>query len=93
MSEQVVYKTAKKIDISTGDQLTADLNALADKGKYELIIDMSDTVYISSVGLRALLNMQKKVNSHEGTMIIRNACEMVRKVFEVTGFDKLFTIE
>ena len=54
---------------------------------------MSETGYISSVGLRALLAMQKKVNAAGGLMLIRGANEQVREIFDVTGFSGFLTLE
>ncbi len=92
MSE-TIYKTDRRIDIKTAPKLDADLKAFAEAGTFDLVIDMKETTYISSVGLRALLSMQKEVNRNNGTMLIRNVSEAVRDVFDVTGFSGLLTIE
>ena len=91
--DEIIYRTEKRIDIKTAPKLDADLKAYAAEGHYDLVIDMSETSYISSVGLRALLSMQKEVNRHHGQMLIRNVSEAVRDVFDVTGFSGLLTIE
>ncbi|MBR3516768.1 MAG: STAS domain-containing protein [Lachnospiraceae bacterium] len=93
MAEQTIYKTEKKIDTRTAPKLAADLEALAAEGKFDLVIDMSETGYISSVGLRALLTMQKKVNANGGMMLIRGANQQVREIFDVTGFSGFLTLE
>lgn len=93
MAEENVYKAEKRIDIKTAPKFSEDLKAFADKGIYDLVVDMAETVYISSVGLRALLTMQKEVNKHGGVMLIRNVSETVRSVFDVTGFSGLLTLE
>lgn len=93
MAEQTIYKTEKKIDTRTAPKLAADLEALAAEGKFDLVIDMSETAYISSVGLRALLTMQKKVNANGGMMLIRGANQQVREIFDVTGFSGFLTLE
>ncbi|MCR4938409.1 MAG: STAS domain-containing protein [Lachnospiraceae bacterium] len=93
MAESVIYKTEKRIDIKTAPKLSADLKQLADEGKYDVVIDMSETSYISSVGLRALLTMQKAVNANNGSMLIRGACDSVREIFDVTGFSGFLNLE
>ena len=93
MSEVYTYKTEERIDTRTVEKFSEDLKAILEKGQYELEIDMSDTVYISSVGLRALLSTQREIEKNGGHMVIRKTGPAVNKVFEVTGFTKLFRIE
>ena len=58
-----------------------------------LIIDFSGASYISSRGLRALLEAQERVDeSGNKTMVLRNVCSEIMSVFESTGFDGLLSI-
>ena len=80
-----------RLDTTTSPELEAVLvNELGDAA--ELILDFEHLEYISSAGLRVLLTAQKKMNT-QGTMIIRNVCETVREVFEITGFSDILTIQ
>ena len=55
-----------------------------------LILDCTKLAYVSSAGLRVLLAAQKKM---KGAMKIKNVCELVMEVFEMTGFADILTIE
>ena len=55
----------------------------------ELVFDMSGVEYISSAGIRVLLGVYKKINSHQGTMRIEKANEQVYEVFEMTGLSDM----
>ena len=55
-----------------------------------LTINCEKLIYISSAGLRVLLNAQKKM---KGAMKLTNVCELVMEVFEITGFVDILTIE
>lgn len=80
-----------RLDTTTSPKLEAMLeNELGDTT--ELILNFEHLEYISSAGLRVLLAAQKKMNT-QGTMIIRNVCETVREVFEITGFSDILTIQ
>lgn len=57
----------------------------------ELIFDFSGLDYISSSGLRVLLAAQKEMNKRGG-MVVRNVCQDVMDVFDVTGFSQILTI-
>ena len=57
-----------------------------------LILDIHGVEYISSAGLRVLLSAQKKMQK-AGSMKVKNVCEKVMEVFEMTGFADILVIE
>ena len=80
-----------RLDTVTAPQLEAELkNSL--EGAESLTLDFSKLDYISSAGLRVLLSAHKILAS-KGGMKVTNVNEIVREVFEVTGFADILTIE
>ena len=80
-----------RLDTTTAPQLEAEVkNGL--NGIEDLTFDMSALEFISSAGLRVLLMAQKIMNK-QGTMKVRNLIPGVMKVFDVTGFSRVLTIE
>jgi len=59
-------------------------------GVKELVFDLGKLDYISSAGLRVLLQMQKMMKP-VGSMVIANTTDDVMDIFKVTGFVRLFT--
>ena len=80
-----------RLDTLTAPLLKADLSNSLD-GVKELIMDFTDLEYISSAGLRVLLDLNK-IMTNKGRMRIVNTSEIVREVFEVTGFTDIITVE
>ncbi len=80
-----------RLDTTTAPALDADLQASLD-GVKELVLDLSALDYLSSAGLRVLLSAQKRMN-RQGRMVVRNVCETVMEVFNMTGFSDILTIE
>ena len=83
----------KEIDGVTAPKLDARLKEALAAGETELIIDMDETTYISSVGLRAFVSAQKKINKTGGSMILIHVKPCILEIFEVTGFAGVLTIE
>lgn len=79
-----------RLDTTTAPALEAECVQL--DGVENLCFDFSKLEYISSAGLRVLLSFQKKMNA-QGKMVIKNVCEEVMEVFEITGFSDILTIE
>ena len=50
----------------------------------QLVLELSGLDYISSAGLRVLLNAQKKMQK-SGSMKLRNVCHDVMEILEMTG--------
>lgn len=80
-----------RLDTTTAPSLEAELAASLD-GVTELVFDFEKLEYISSAGLRVLLSAQKKMNAC-GKMTIKNVCDDINEVFEITGFSDILTIE
>ncbi len=85
--------TEKKIDAASAPKLDAKLKSLLAGGETELVVDMEETTYISSVGLRALVSAQKKINKIGGSMVLIHVKPCILEIFEVTGFTGVLTIE
>ena len=56
-----------------------------------LTMDFAELDYISSAGLRELLKLKRGMRMG-GELTVKNASEIVREVFNVTGFNKLITV-
>ena len=59
----------------------------------ELVLDFADLEYISSMGLRLLLQTHKSMKEKNKRLMIKNMRDSVREVFEMTGFLKLMVQE
>lgn len=79
-----------RLDTSTAPELEESLKDALD-GVSELTLDLNGLEYISSAGLRVLLSTQKIMNK-QGSMVIDNASEEVKEIFDVTGFSDILTI-
>ena len=86
----LVVSPAGRLDTASAPQLEAELNASIGDVT-ELILDLAKLEYMSSAGLRIILSAQKTMNK-QGSMIVRNASELVRSVFDITGMDSVINM-
>lgn len=92
---QLVIKAQGRIDTMTATQYGTTINDYLDDSSEEikeLVLDFSQIDYISSIGLRVMLELQKRM-SNQGSMKLINVIPSVMEVFTMTGFTNILTIE
>ncbi len=89
--EKLTINLEGRLDTTTAPELD---KVIADSliGVKELEFDLAQLEYISSAGLRVLLSAQKHMKDR-GTMVLVNATEVVREIFDITGFSDILTIK
>ena len=80
-----------RLDTMTAPELEKELNESLNAAD-TLTLDFANLAYISSAGLRVLLSAHKAM-SRKGGMKVVNVNEIVKEVFDVTGFADILTIE
>jgi anti-sigma B factor antagonist len=87
-----------RLDAATAPQLKQQVEALFEQGRYRLVLDLAKLDYISSPGLRVLIEARKrarewKITDLEGGDIrIANLPPRIKEVFDLTGFTSLFEL-
>ena len=89
--QEVVVEVAGRLDTITAPTLEKALNENI-QDKDVLVLDFQGLEYISSAGLRVLLAAQKRMQKRS-SMKVKNVCEEIMAVFEMTGFADILTIE
>ena len=84
MSAETVIELSGRLDTSTAPVLDKTISEDISENT-NLVLDLKGLEYISSAGLRVLLSAQKRMQKN-GSMKLKNVCEEVMDVFEMTGF-------
>ena len=80
-----------RVDSSTSPQLDEALKSVTDKGRYKIVLDMTDLEYMSSAGFRALLSSQRECKRHNnGEIVLAVVPQRVQEALELAGFTELF---
>ena len=89
--EMLTLYVAGRIDTTNAKEFE-EVIATELKNITGLIMDFAELEYISSAGLRVLLIAIKQMKK-QGSMKIVHSNEMVKEIFEVTGFADLVEVE
>lgn len=82
-----------RLDTNTAGILENKLTELFDNNEKFIILNFKDLDYLSSAGLRVLLAAQKRINSINGDMILKNVNNDAMEVFSITGFTEILKIK
>lgn len=82
-----------ELDVSTADKLKEYLHSLADKKIIDMKINLTNLEYIDSTGLGVMIGILKKLKISDKEIYIINPKSNVKKIFTITGLDKIFKVE
>ena len=82
-----------ELDVSTADKLKEDLHNLADEKILDMKINLDKLDYIDSTGLGVMIGVLKKLKTDNKEIHILNPKSNVKKIFTITGLDKIFKME
>lgn len=82
-----------ELDVSTADKLKEYLHGLVEQEVVDMKIDLSSLEYIDSTGLGVMIGVLKKLRTNDKEIYIINPKSNVKKIFTITGLDKIFKVE
>lgn len=81
-----------RIDLPAARAIEDAVSELCDAGNARVVVDLSEAVYMASAGLAALLTGVRRARLLKGDVRLAAMNDRVREVFEMSGFDQVFTI-
>lgn len=93
LSDSVKVTLNGEIDIYTSNDLKEKLYNIVETNKKDLIIDCKELHYIDSTGLGIFVGALKKAKQYEKKIVLLNLKDNIRKLFTITGLDKVFQID
>jgi anti-sigma B factor antagonist len=89
---QAVLGVQGELDAYTAPALEERITGLLADGVSDLVLDLSQTGFLDSSGLRALLTVHRRLESNEGDLSLRGPSEPVLRLLEITGLREHFGI-
>lgn len=93
LSDSVKVCISGEVDIYTSQKLKDKLYGILDTNRMDLVIDCKELNYIDSTGLGIFVGALKKAKQYEKKIYISNLKDSIKKLFIITGLDKLFIIK
>jgi anti-sigma B factor antagonist len=87
-----VVAASGEVDLYTATELERALASSVTEGAAQLVVDLSGATFIDSTALHVLLPAARQLERAAGELIVVVPDPNVRKVFEITGFDRLFAV-
>jgi len=82
-----------RVDSVEAAKLASALEAAHRRGRYKIVVDMSQVEYMSSAGFRALGDSQRNSKRlQRGEVILANVPPLIREALELVGFAEYFHI-
>lgn len=82
-----------RLDAYWADHLTGELAEVIRGGSHHLMLNLAGVDYLSSAGIRVLIQCQKQLRGIQGSLAITNPSQPVKSVLALVGLDALFSTE
>ena len=88
----LIIEAAERVDSTNAQRFLEDLDAAIEPTDQLVILDMEKLTYISSAGLRVVLQTAKTLQRQNSGFALCALSGTVREVFEISGFDQVIAI-
>ena len=88
----VILNIKGYLDAHTAPMLESELQQLVDAGKYNILVNFSELLYISSAGLGVFMGFIENIRNNDGDIKLSNMNSKIYRVFDLLGFPTLYDI-
>lgn len=81
-----IVKPGGRLDTNTSPEAEKLIVDAIDSDECKVVVDFSETEYISSAGLRVILKTAKLLKPKNGAVALCNANDQIEEVLEISGF-------
>lgn len=90
--ERHVVAVGGELDLFTSPQLKQRLADALDSGKLQLVVDLSETTFVDSSALGALIGALRRARERGGRLVLVSQGPEIARTMELTGLDQVFDI-
>jgi anti-sigma B factor antagonist len=90
--DETVVAAVGELDVNTAPELRERLVGLIGTGTKKICVELSGVTFVDSTALSVLVSALKRLRQAGGDLQLASPNPSVRRVFEITGLTRLFTI-
>ena len=88
-----LLKPHGRIDSATAPKFAEAVQAITDQLRYRIVLDMKEVEFMSSAGLRILINAQKTCKRYNrGEVVLSRVPVNIKAALDLSGFTNLFKL-
>ena len=94
--EGLVVKASGRLDLDNAVEFGSRIKNFIEDSEdvlTEVTLDFEEIVFISSFGLKVILELYKQLKEQEGVLKLTNVSEDLMNSFKMVGFDKFLLFE
>ena len=88
----LLIKLIGRISYTESNEFQAKLDELLLKDEQKIVFDCAELSFISSAGLRAILQLAKQAPAKDKKLVFYGLQENVAHIFDISGFTKILKI-
>jgi anti-sigma B factor antagonist len=89
---QTILRVAGSLDALSAPKLMPAIDAIADDGCPQVIVDLSELDMIDSSGVAAIVALYKRVRARGGQVKVAGAHDQPLSIFRLLRMDRVFSI-
>ena len=90
---RAVLSIKGELDAYTAPGLEDQIARLVSGDVREIVLDLSETGFLDSSGLRAILTAHRRLSESQGRLLLRSPSEPVTRLLEITGLTDHFAAD
>ena len=92
-NDVVIVKLLGNLDTNTAPEAEEKINHWLEKDSKKMVIDLEESKYISSAGLRVFLATAKKMNAAGGAVKFCSPNDVVKEILDISGFTSILDVK
>jgi anti-sigma B factor antagonist len=89
---QTILRVAGSLDALSAPELMPAIDAIAEDGCAEVVVDLTDLDLIDSSGVAAIVALYKRVRARGGQVRVSGARDQPLSIFRLLRMDRVFSI-